>query len=73
MFGKGAFFVLFFLNTPTNPTISQNCYYTSHFFGKLRMQYVLLFEKGFEIDKITPYFITGGALEINCNSKRNPV
>ena len=71
MFGKGAVFVLIFLNIPTNPTISQNCIYTSHSFGKL--QYVLLFEKSFEIDKITPYSITGGALEINCNSKRKPV
>ena len=56
---------------PTNPTISQNSIYTSHFFGKLK--YVLLFEKSFEIDKITPYSITGGALEINRNSKRKPV
>ena len=71
MFGKGAFFDLIFFHMPTNPTISQNCIYTSHFFGKLR--YILLFEKSLEIDKITPYSITGGALEINCNSKRQPV
>ena len=71
MFGKGVFFVFIFFNMPTNPTISQNCIYTSHFFGKLR--YILLFEKSLEIDKITPYSITGGALEINCNSKRKPV
>ena len=65
------FFDLIFFHMPTNPTISQNCIYTSHFFGKLR--YILLFEKSLEIDKITPYSITGGALEINCNSKRQPV
>ena len=50
MFDKGAVFVLIFLKMPTNPTISQNCIYTSHSFGKL--QYVLLFEKILKLIKL---------------------